>query len=70
MNTNETYKTVTEGCDPRNGIVAIFFGSHDGQATEGFWVEAHRTDFESDYVSEAEAKELYEKHINNSQTFA
>lgn len=62
--------TVKEGTDPKNGVVAIFFGNIAENEKPGFWVEAHRTDFESDYVSEAEAEELYQYHIANSQAFA
>ena len=63
----ELYTTVKEATDPRNGTVAIFFGRNHESDTPGFWVEAHRTDFYSDYVSEQEAEELFAEHVNNSQ---
>ncbi|MEO5892262.1 MAG: hypothetical protein ABIQ31_18590 [Ferruginibacter sp.] len=56
--------------DPKLGIVAIFFGNIGDNEKPGYWVEAHRTDFESDYVSEQEAEELYAYHLNNTQAFA
>lgn len=62
--------TVKEGTDPKNGCVAIFFGNIADDETPGYWVEAHRTGFESDYVTEQEANELYAHHINNTQAFS
>jgi hypothetical protein len=62
--------TIKEGHDPKNGVVAIFYGNIAENEKPGFWVEAHRTNFESDYVSETEAQLLFEQHINNSQAFA
>jgi len=62
--------TVKEGTDPKNGCVAIFYGNIGDNETPGFWVEAHRTDFESDFVTEEEAEALYAYHINNTQAFA
>mgnify|MGYP000320644084 CR=1 FL=1 len=61
------YKTLAECSDPRNGVVAIFFGSNEPGDTAGFWVEAQRVEFYSDYVSKAEAQELYNFYSHNSQ---
>lgn len=66
-NNIEQYKTVKEGSDPRGGVVAIFYGKAHPEDQPGFWVEAQRTEFFSEYVSQAEAEKLYKHYLHNTQ---
>lgn len=63
------YTTVKETTDPRGGVVAIFYGCNDEGDEPGYWVESHRCEFYSDYVSQEEADQLYEYYAHQSQRY-